>query len=298
MLPSPMAEANRLSQLLSLAFQGEHRFPVDVKSVALEVSAQRFPNEPIRSVEDLNIGSFEGLLARHPEGRYWKIGYSSAGRSPERIRFTLAHELGHYLVHRQLRQRFECTDLDMHDWDAQGRQIEVEADVFASYLLMPLDDFRAQIADQPISIELLQHCAERYGVSLMAAALKWIEVAQRRAVVVAARDGFVLWARSNKAALRSGAYLRTRVSPPREVPDRSMLSECDQLGVLAPTNIPARVWFPKEPEDMEMTERVFVAAGHYPYTLGLLLLPDAAPKWEQADENEDNELDGHLQFKR
>lgn len=298
MPPSPMAEANRLSQLLSLAFQGEHRFPVDVKAVALEVSSQRFPNEPIRSIEDLNIGSFEGLLTRHPEGRYWKIGYSSAGRSPERIRFTLAHELGHYLVHRQLRQRFECTDLDMHDWDAQGRQVEVEADVFASYLLMPLDDFRVQIANAPISIELLQHCADRYGVSLMAAALKWIEIAPRRAVVVAARDGFVLWARSNKAALRSGAYLRTRLSPPREVPDQSLLNERDQLGVLAPAKILARAWFPKEPDGMELIERVFVAAGPYPYTLGLLLLPDAIPTWEQAEEDVENELDGHLRFKR
>jgi hypothetical protein len=186
----------------------------------------------------------------------------------------------------------------MHDWDAQGRRLEVEADVFASYLLMPLDDYRAQIADEPISIELLQHCADRYGVSLMAAALKWIEIAPRRAVVVAARDGFVLWARSNKTALRSGAYLRTRVSPPREVPERSLLNESDQLGVLAPARIPARVWFPNEPADMELTERVFVATGQYPYTLGLLLLPDAIPRWEQVEEQTDHELDGKLRFRR
>ena len=293
-----MAEANKLSQLLRLVHSGEHRFPVDVKAVALEVSAQRFPTEPIRAIEDLDIGDFEGVLARHPDGRYWKIGYSSVGRSPERIRFTLAHELGHYLVHRQLQMRFECTDLDMHDWDAKGRQMEVEADVFASYLLMPLDDFRAQIAGQQISIELLQHCAERYGVSLMAAALKWIEVAPRRAVVVAARDGFVLWARSNKAALRSGAYLRTRVSPPCEVPPTSMLHPGDQVGVLPPVNLPAHKWFSNEPAEMELTERVFVADGRYRYTLGLLLLPDAAPRWEQADEEADDELDGRLTFKR
>lgn len=298
MAPSPMAEANRLSQLLRVVHPGEHRFPVDVKAVALEVSAQRFPTEPIRSIEDLDIGNFEGVLARHPDGRYWKIGYSTSGRSPERIRFTLAHEFGHYLVHRQLRERFECTDLDMHDWDAEGRQIEVEADTFASYLLMPLDDFREQIAGQQISIELLQHCANRYGVSLMAAALKWIEVAPRRAVVVAARDGFVLWARSNKAALRSGAYLRTRVSPPCDVPERSLLHPGDQVGVLEPATLPARVWFSKEPMDMELTEHVFVAGGRYAYTLGLLLLPDAAPRWEQFDETEEDGLDGRLTFKR
>lgn len=289
---SPMAEANKLSMMLRQVYAGEHRFPVDVKAVALEISRQRFPSEPIKSIEDLNIGHFEGTLARHPKGHYWKIGYSSVGRSAERIRFTLAHEFGHYLLHRQTSERFECTELDMHDWDSTARAIESEADVFASYLLMPLDDFRQQIDGHPISIGLLKHCADRYGVSLMAAALKWIEVAPRRAVVVAARDGFLLWARSNRAAFKSGAFIKTRVSPPREVPEASLLTIEDELGVLAPRVTSARRWFPKEPENMQLTEHAFVASGGYGYTLGVLIMPDSIPRWEQADDEGLDELDG------
>jgi len=295
---SPQAEANKLSAMLRQVYAGEHRFPVDVKAVALEVSRQRFPSEPIKSIEDLNIGRFEGTLARHPKGRYWKIGYSSIGRSPQRIRFTLAHEFGHYLLHRRVSERFECTELDMHDWDSAARVIESEADVFASYLLMPLDDFRQQIDGHPISIDLLKHCADRYGVSLMAAALKWIEVAPQRAVVVAARDGFLLWARSNRAAFKSGALLKTRVSPPREVPEGSLLTSENEFGVLPPRIGSARLWFSKEPENMQLTEHAFVASGVYGYTLGILVMRDATPCWEQAEDEELDELNGVMKFRR
>lgn len=298
MSPSPMAEANNLSTMLRQVYAGEHRFPVDVRSVALEVSGQRFPNEPIRSIEDLNSEGLEGVLARHPNGRYWKIGYSSAGRSPERVRFTLAHEFGHYLLHRKKRNRFECTELDMHDWDSTERAIESEADLFASYLLMPLDDFRLQVDGQPISIELLQHCADRYGVSLMAAALKWIEVAPRRAVVVAVRDGFLLWARSNRAARKMGTVLRTRVSPPIEVPVGSLLDEDGEVGVLTPRTASARLWFPDEDVELTLIEHAFVAVGKFSYKLGLLILPDGNPRWETPDNDALDELDGRMSFRR
>ncbi|WP_204264877.1 ImmA/IrrE family metallo-endopeptidase, partial [Escherichia coli] len=72
----------------------------------------------------------------------------------------------------------------MHTWDPHGREIELEADTFASYLLMPLDDFKAQIDGQPFSLDLLRHCADRYGVSVTAAALKWREVAPGRVIVL------------------------------------------------------------------------------------------------------------------
>jgi hypothetical protein len=68
---------------------------------------------------------------------------------------------------------------------------------------MPIDDFRRQLAGQNIAIDI-------YDVSLTAAILKWLEFTGERAVLVIARDGFILWSRSSEPALRSGAYFRTR----------------------------------------------------------------------------------------
>lgn len=296
MAKRPMAEANRIARLLSLVLPGSERFPVDVQMVATDVSLHLFPDEPITQIDAVDIPGFEGCLVRHPSGKRWKIGYNDQIQSAGRIRFTLAHELGHYLLHRERRKLFECSQHDMHDWESTERQLESEADLFASYLLMPLDDVRLQMDGQKISIDLLRHCADRYGVSPMAAALKWIEIAPKRAVVVAARDGFVLWARSNKAALRSGVYLKSRASL-TEVPASSLLQCAAGCDTGRTSTLPARMWFPKEPADMELVEQIYVSDGYFPYTLGLLLLPDALPKWELPDEDVAEPLDGVLRHR-
>ncbi|SKA21047.1 ImmA/IrrE family metallo-endopeptidase [Novilysobacter spongiicola] len=281
-MKKPMVEANRLSKLLNHVLADAERFPVDVQSLALEYSAQCFPEEPIVKIEEVDICGFEGVLTRHPTKSKWKIGYHNNLRSEGRIRFTLAHEFGHYLLHRALKSSFECTQQDMHQWDGSEQEIEVAADTFASYLLMPLDDFRLQLGTQPISIDLLMHLSSRYGVSPMAAALKWAEIERKRMVVVAARDGFVLWAKSSPSAFRSGVYLASRKQR-IEVPARSLLNEALASDEARTGTLPANRWFAREPAGMMITEHVHVCRGYYPYVLGLLVLPDAAPRWEEPD---------------
>lgn len=279
MAKQPMAEANRISQMLNMALSGEARFPVNVKEVALELSRSRYADEPIVDIVTLDIDGFEGMLVRHSSGRKWKIGYNSQIQSQGRIRFTLAHEFGHYILHRELREKFQCTQKDMHEWDLADRDIEAQADVFASYLLMPLDDFRQQIKGQTPSIDMLRHCSERYGVSLMAAALKWTEIASKRVVVLAVRDEFVLWARSSKSAYRSGVFLSTRQSLV-EVPNGSALRSASVLSDPQVSTLEAKHWFPNEPAGMELVEHAYAVEGYYPYTLGILVLPDAEPRWD------------------
>ena len=58
---------------------------------------------------------------------------------------------------------------------------------------MPLNDFRNQISGE-VSLDSLGHCADRYGVSLTAAILKWLSYTDEKAVVVMSRDGFMNWA--------------------------------------------------------------------------------------------------------
>lgn len=280
MQKKPMAEANRISAMLNAVYGNENRFPVDVRKLALEYSQQCFPKEPIVSVEPLNLPGFEGLLACHSSGKKWKIGYNNDIQSEGRIRFTLAHEFGHYLLHRKQQNQFMCTQEDMHDWDEVERKIESDADTFASFLLMPADDFRRQITGQKLDIDLLLHCNDRYGVSPMAAALKMIGIYSGRAVVVAARDGFVLWARSSKSAFDSYVYLAAKKQT-IEVPAQSLLNLSSATETKRFATQKAQLWFPREPADMDLVEHVYISEGDYPYTLGLLLLPDAQSYWKR-----------------
>ncbi|MGR5364333.1 ImmA/IrrE family metallo-endopeptidase [Vibrio mediterranei] len=272
----PKAEANKISILLDTVV-GKERYPVDVKQVALGITESKFPDEPIVDVlsDSFETNSFQGALVKHPKKSKWKIIYNNALKSEGRINFTLAHEFGHYILHRHLCDEFSCTN-DKYEPYEPGNlaKIESEADEFASCLLMPLHDFRKQTQNCGVSIELLMHCANRYNVSLMAAALKWKDIISKRVVVVASKDGFLLWASSNKAAYKSGVYIKTK-NKVVSVPEDSLIKSVNSQSICGESQVTnARIWFPDEPVDMPITEHVFVSKNDYDYTLCLLVLPE------------------------
>ena len=145
--PSPVIKkwATELTQLLR-AVLGDERFPVDVEKLAMEVSASRFPKDPLKAIKGGNLPGFEGALYPLGDPRDgWAIIYNNANVSPGRIRFTTGHEFGHYLAHRHLLpDGIECDDKVVIQ--RAGIGIEKEADEFAAYLLMPFDDFRKRVS--------------------------------------------------------------------------------------------------------------------------------------------------------
>ncbi len=261
----------------------------------MEYSRQCFADSPIDTVRGEDLDGFDGLLKANKARSKWLVLYNSATPSEGRKRFTIAHEFGHYILHRHQQDLFECGDDDIETGDNNERDIEAEADLFASPLLMPLDDFRRQVDGQPISFDLLGHCADRYGVSLTAAALCWTEIAPKRAVLIASRDDHVLWAKSNKAALRSGAYFATRKNI-IELPRDALAHSSNALAAGQQQTTPARLWFPREPETMMVNEMIR-DAGQYEYTLTLPLLPEA--EWQGAHhDDEEPEEDTYDRFIR
>jgi hypothetical protein len=206
---SPQRWANDLSVLLK-AHNGPDRFPVELDEFVLSYSQQVCPEDPILKVKHEALVGFEGALV--PMGkprRGWGIICNDADVSEGRRRFTLAHEFAHYLMHRHLNpDGIYCSDDEV--LRGEGEAIEREADTFAASLLMPLDDFRRRIDPyaKP-SFDNLGACAERYGVSLIAATRRWLGYTNRRSLLVVSREGYALWASSSDPAYRSGRFLRT-----------------------------------------------------------------------------------------
>jgi len=179
---SPRKAANDLSVVLRAAL-GEDRFPVDVEALAREVS--RNHEDPITTIKGVDLDGFEGMLRARRKKPGWQILYSTQPRYRGRERFTLAHEFGHYLLHRRPLTAdhyrdgklldgfdFECLPLQANEWVDTEKERE-EADTFASYLLMPIDDYRDQVNGEEMTRGLLDHVTDRYGVSLLAAVRKW-----------------------------------------------------------------------------------------------------------------------------
>lgn len=284
-VPSPTRWAVDISSMLNTVLGAEH-FPIRVSDVAREYSHQRFPKDPITLVAGDTLPGFDGALFRAPAGKTgWGIVYNSAITSKGRINFTLAHEFGHYLIHRLAHpDGMRCGQQDVVRWDHAYGQVEHEANVFAANFLMPFDDYRRQIDSRsPVDLDLIAHCADRYEVSLIAAILRWLEYTERRAVLVVSRDGFILWARSSQRALKTGAYFRTSRGP-IPIPQGSIASR--QMVVNSPrtgADLQAGVWL-QEP-CREMT----IFSENYDFTISLLQLQDDGGLQYSDGENEDEE---------
>lgn len=280
---TPSTAAYRLTHVLNEVskIHGLDRFPVNVPSLALETGRIFNWEDHVTEVGAEDLNTFEGALFPNEARSKWMLLYNKSIRSPGRIRFTQAHELGHYILHRTLKDSFQCSDSDMIDLNQDEVGLESQADSFASTLLMPLDDFRSQLGNES-SFEAIQSCADRYGVSLTAAALRWLQYTDANAVLVVHRDGYMLWAVASKSARRSGAFFRTR-SQTIPIPDRSLAAnhsvDTERLG----QELDAKIWYPHAASGTSLRE-MKICADHYDFVMTLLVLPRTANVWKPWNE--------------
>lgn len=281
-ITSPQRAAIQLYKIIEAFSRGLNvsPFPVDVEQIALGVAEQFKWRDPITQIIPADIPGFEGALVPNDRGDKWALLYNESIASPGRIRFTMAHELGHYCLHRLQRQVFQCSEKDMTDWSNADKNIEAQADVFASYLLMPLADFRAQVT-APVDFEFLGRCADRYGVSLTAAVLKWLSFTDEKAVLIQHNDGFIDWSISSEAARSAGAFFKHNADP-IEIPSGSLAAEGsirhERIGVA----IAVRDWWPNSEEDSALRE-MKISSDQYGNVLTLLVLQKHSkvwPKWQ------------------
>lgn len=251
--PRPLKEAARITRMLDQVF-GADRFdrkPVDVTTLAIEYSRQVAPDSPIHEVVECDLpGCVGALVYSEVKPRQWAIMYHQEQSSGRRA-FTIGHEFGHYVLHRALIEQedgFEggiyCDEESIVRRGGSGR--EKEADQFAAALLMPFHDFRRQLPakDRP-DFDLMGRLAKRYGVSLTAAILRWLEYTETRAIMVVSNEGFAHWSKPSQAARRTGRYIRTK-DVVYELPTQSAAARADysdeaRQGIMQQAN----VWFPE-----------------------------------------------------
>lgn len=283
----PIKEAIRIHQILDAGLSSDKRYPVNVTTVVRELIPLFNREDPIVEIQGVDFSGIDGALIRHPEKSEWKIVYNNNVDHPGRVNFTIAHELGHYMVHRHNlgKTEFKCGEQDMLDENDSGINIESEANEFAANLLMPNHDFRAQIEKQKFSIDLMQHCANRYDVSLTAAVLKWLNLTNKRAIGLLSEEGFMHWSKSSGSAYRSGRYFATKQDCV-EVPEFSLAAQ-EQNSTEARDGVRhgPGIWFPGE----EVIEHS-IYSKEYGKTLTVLVLDDAGGYSDPDDFNEDDEL--------
>jgi len=113
-------------------------------------------------------------------------------RQLSRKRFTLAHELGHYMLHKDLAKSFVDDNRTLNNWHNEGN-IEYEANTFASELLMPSNLFSEQVKGKPFKLSLLQEVSAYFQSSLTASALKYIYLGDFPIMIIYCQNNRIKW---------------------------------------------------------------------------------------------------------
>lgn len=93
---------------------------------------------------------------------------------PSKKRFVLAHEIGHFEMHRNHSLIHNDTDATL-EYFKSGNQ-ETEANEFASELLMPESLFRKECKGKKFSPDLIRSLAERFQTSITSVAYRYFEI--------------------------------------------------------------------------------------------------------------------------
>jgi hypothetical protein len=109
-----------------------------------------------------------------------------------RKRFAVAHEIGHFVLHRTKVPVTLCTDEDFQDWYNHSAD-ESEANAFAAELLMPTDLFRQLCTAKQPSLEEIKALAEQFQTSLSATAIRYVELGRNPCALIASKDGKISW---------------------------------------------------------------------------------------------------------
>lgn len=145
--------------------------------------------------EEENLDGKDGRIVTHDGRSIITInrGISDKGKK----RFTAAHELGHFELHKNLAVVAD-TQYELCNWYQTGGH-EREANEFASELLMPSKIFKDLCKGKKFNKELLFRLSEAFVVSRTAAILKFLKIGNHPVLVVCTQNNKVKWWKMSKS---------------------------------------------------------------------------------------------------
>ena len=193
----------------------------------------RFPSARELVLEDLalalgvlviedRLDTAEARLVRNGPRGLLRVNEAIPERG--RKRFAIAHEIGHWILHRDSSQLNICNNADMIA-QYKASATEVEASFFAAELLMPQAAFAPLLRRVRPSFRLISELATEFDTSLTATAIRCVEVTDDYCAVVASEGGTIRWWKGSErfeerfwihaGAAASGGYDRRAAVPRR-----------------------------------------------------------------------------------
>lgn len=181
-------------------------------------------------------GGLHGAAARLVGGPDLAIVRLSSKLDREGERFSFAHEVGHWqLRHASAEVPFDCVAPRSRSDGAHD--IESEASTFAAEFLMPAW-MLAPLCTVPPTLDRAYAIANDFGVSVVAAAVRMVELSSTPCAAVYSRRGEVLWAVHSSSMphrIRRGACIR---------PGAAAVTVAEGAFWVRPHPVPVHAWLP------------------------------------------------------
>ena len=191
-----MATPN-LVLLANEVLRGSTKLPIDPFALVEREEIELAPG-------DYN-GEFDGRLEYVPSDGVFILYYQEGIGDIKRLRFTIAHELGHFHIpeHQEaiLGLKFHCSKTETY---TSNRRYEQEADEFAAHLLMPQKVFGPAMRD--ISLKELDRLSDLFQTSWISTARRMVTLTDVPCSVVFCRAGKVSYALHSETMRKMGLY--------------------------------------------------------------------------------------------
>lgn len=150
-------------------------------------------------IQEVDADAFDGSLVRALEGPKGIVAINQSIREASRKRFTIAHEIGHYLIpsHRNLEN--VCTSNMVESWKKGLNEPELEANEFAVELLLPVQYVREPLKLNDPSLHTISQVASQFETSLTATTLRFVGLTDLPCAAVWSQGKKAKWYRRSDA---------------------------------------------------------------------------------------------------
>ena len=155
---------------------------IDLEAIAIDNGA---------TVKYRSLGGCEARLVAGATGAVISISTSS---NDGRQRFSLAHELAHWITDRKS-GTYLCAKEDIGPHNAEAKSVEAEANAYASQLILPTYLVDPWMSGRKISLDVASQLGKGFNASLTAAAIKLVSRSMTPACLVCHNQSKLMWFR-------------------------------------------------------------------------------------------------------
>jgi Zn-dependent peptidase ImmA (M78 family) len=144
-------------------------------------------------IREVEADGFDGSLVRALDGPKGIVAVNAAIRERTRKRFTIWHEIGHYLIphHRALKN--VCRTEDIERWHSNIASAEREANEFAAELLLPRKLVAPRLELKNPSLRTISRIADEFSMSLTATIYRFLALTDLACCMIWSEDGHAKW---------------------------------------------------------------------------------------------------------